>query len=49
MHSAGYAGFGALRAMFLKLPAEVPVLVVNYGSGMHSAGFAGLHAPRAMF
>ena len=49
MYSTGYAGFGAVCAMFLKMPAELAVLVVNNGSGMHSAGFAGLHAPRAMF
>ena len=34
MHSTGFPGFGALRAMFLKLPAEVAALVVNHGIGM---------------
>ena len=34
--------------MFLKLLAEVAVLVVSNCSGIHFAGFAGLHAPRAM-
>ena len=32
MHSTGYAGFGARRAMFLSCRQEVASLVVDYGS-----------------
>ena len=50
MHSTGYAGFGALRAMFLSCRQKWPCWLSTLAWQWHVApGFAGISALRAAF